>query len=204
MHSRHNSTSEADASATHRSLILRLHDWRDRHSWNEFYRNYHRLVYAVARKSGLSESEAWDVVQETFITIARQCRKGSYDPALGSFKSWLLHVTHWRINDLLRQRRREEDSEDPAANMADTRGENFDKLWQREWQQNLLRTAVARVKLIVSPRQFQIFDYHVLQGMDAPEVCRKLGINTAQVYLAKHRVGLQLRREISRLQADEQ
>ncbi len=200
MHSEGSSTHCREEASTQRSLILRLHDWQDRRSWNEFYRNYHKFVYAVARQSGLSESEAWDVVQETFVTIARQSNKNQqYNPELGSFKSWLLHITNWRIQDALRNRKRK--AEDTLrSNLPDSRGEGFDKLWEREWQQNIMQTAIARVKLKVSPRQFQIYDYHVLQGMEAGDVCRKLGVNTAQVYLAKHRVGIQLRREIRDLQ----
>ncbi len=203
MHGQGNSTREELDSSTQRSLILRLRDWRDRRSWNEFYRNYHKLVYAVARQSGLNESEAWDVVQETFITIARQSAGGSYyDPQRGSFKSWLLHITNWRIMDALRRRGRT--AEDPLrSNLPDAQEQSFERLWENEWQQNLMRTAISRVKLKVSPRQFQIYDYHVLQGMDAQEVCRRLGVNSAQVYLAKHRVGTQLRWEISELRRGE-
>ncbi len=187
---------------TQRSLILRLHDWNDRQSWNTFYHNYHKLVYAVARKSGLSEAEAWDVVQETFVSIAKQSLKGSYKPEQGSFKSWLLHVTHWRINDQLRNRRQEAEG-NPPSDIPDSRGEGFDKLWELEWQQNLVHAAVARVRLKVSPRQFQIFDYHILQGMEVAEVCRKLSVSPARVYLAKHRVGAQLRHEIEELRQAE-
>ncbi len=199
------STSEPREALTQHSLILRLHDWEDKRSWNAFYRKYYKLVYAVARQSGLNEAEAWDAVQETFLTIARQSqrREGDYDPTRGSFKAWLLHITRWRIHDQLRRRRPEED----AATMSlleNATEEGFESIWESEWRQNLMRVAVSRIKSKVSPRQFQIFEYHVLQGMAAEEVCRKLGVNTAQVYLAKHRVGMQLRHEITELQAEEQ
>ncbi len=202
-HGRSSNKREATGAETHKSLILRLHDWQDKRSWNAVYRNYHKLVYAVARQSGLTEAEAWDVVQETFLSLAKQSLKGRYNPNLGSFKSWLLHITHWRIQDQLRHRSREADDSVPS-DLPDLRSESFDKLWEREWQRNLTRAAVARVKLLVSPRQFQIYDFYVLQGMTVEEVCRKLGVNAAQVYLAKHRVGVQLRREIVELSQERQ
>ena len=77
------------AARTRRSLILKLADWEDRKSWEEFYRTYWRLIYSVAIQAGLHEHEAWDVVQETVLTIAKQSRKQVYDPERGSFKSWL-------------------------------------------------------------------------------------------------------------------
>ncbi len=200
MQSQSYSEREPAGVGTQRSLILRLRDWKDKRSWNEFYRNYHKLVYAVARRSGLSESEAWDVVQDTFVTIARQSLKEAYNPERGSFKSWLLRITRWRINDLLRNRHPEATS---LTNTPDSESESFDSLWEREWQQNLMRAALAKVKMKASPRQFQIFDYHVIQGISAAEVCRKLRVNTTQVYLAKHRIGALLRREIAELRNQE-
>ncbi len=202
MHSIDDINSETSARSTQMSLIGQLHNWQDKRSWNEFYRKYHMLVYSVARKAGLSETEAWDAVQETFVTIARQSLKGVYDPAQGSFKSWLLHVAHWRINDQLRKRSPQHENEG-LSNMPTLDDHNFDSLWQREWQQNLLRAAITRIKQKVSPRQFQIFDFHVLQGMPTDEVARKLGVNPALIYLAKHRVGQQLRHEIENLRKGE-
>ncbi len=202
MHSQDNNLQECTGDAPRRSLLARLHNWQDKHSWNEFYRNYHALVYSVARKSGLTEEESWDVVQETFITIAKQSHEHVYDPERGSFKAWLLHITHWRIKDQLRKRSRIA-NEEPSSNLPDFRTEGFEELWQREWKQNILRAAMENVKHKVSPRQFQIFDFYVLQEMETREVCRKLGVNTAQIYLAKHRVGLQLRHEIALLQEAE-
>ena len=77
---------EQFAARTRRSLIMRLGDWKDQKSWDEFYRTYWRLIYSVALKAGLREDEAWDVVQETVLTIAKQSVKNMYDPTKGSFK----------------------------------------------------------------------------------------------------------------------
>ncbi len=195
---------EQYAARTRRSLILRLQDWQDQKSWDEFYRTYWRLIYAVAIKAGLKEQEAWDVVQETVLTIAKQSRKGLYNPEKGSFKSWLWHITRWRINDQFRNRKKEgslvqadpESGYDPVAEIPDVGSSSFDKIWEREWQGNIMKAAIERVKMKVSPRQFQIFDYNVLRGIRASEVRRKLGVSIAQVYLAKHRVGSILRKEV--------
>lgn len=201
---------EQYAAQTRRSLILRLQDWKDQRSWDEFYRTYWRLIYAVAIRAGLREHEAWDAVQETILTIAKQSRKGIYDPERGSFKTWLWNVTRWRINDQFRLREKDtaaphDDSPhhlEAVSNMPDVKGETFEQIWEREWQENLIKAALERVKMKVSPRQFQIFDYNVLQGMKASEVRRKLGVSMAQVYLAKHRIGSLLRKEIGLLRAD--
>lgn len=184
---------EQYAARTRRSLIAKLHDWQDRKSWDEFYRSYNRLIYSIATKAGLSNDEAWDVVQETVLTVARQTRENRYDPAKGSFKMWLWHITRWRILDRLRQRSTTLPTTQATHEPDD---DDFAKLWEQEWRANILKAATERVKPQVSPRQFQIFDFYVLRSMSATEVCRKLGVSLAQVYLAKHRVGKILRREV--------
>ena len=201
------------AARTRRSLIMRLGDWKDQRSWDEFYRTYWRLIYSVAIKASLREDEAWDVVQETVLTIAKQSLKNTYDPERGSFKMWLWNVTRWRINDQFRLRGKAPapagstaegtPTREPVENLPDTSSNNFTEIWEREWQQNVMKAALERVKIKVSPRQFQIFDYNVLQGMNATEVRRRLGVSMAQVYLAKHRVGSILKKEIAYIRDQE-
>src|SRR5215216_3070583 len=90
--------------STRYSLLSRLQDWDDQDSWKDFFDTYWRLIYAVALKSGLTETEAQDVVQETVISVAKDIHKFKRDRKLGSFKGWLRNITLWRIADRLRKR----------------------------------------------------------------------------------------------------
>ena len=58
---------------------------------------YWRLIYSAAVKSGLSDAEAQEVVQDTVITVAKKMEEFTYDPAVDSFKGWLLYLTRKRI-----------------------------------------------------------------------------------------------------------
>jgi len=197
---------------TRKSLIERLNNWEDQRTWNEFYQTYWRLVYSVATKSGLTREEAFDVVQETIIAIARQVQKGQYDPRAGSFKAWLLQMTRWRILDVFRARKRQpslsnqgnsesEDSQNLAMERLTSEKDNLlEGIWDREWRDNISAAALERVKAKVSPRQFQIFDCYVMKGWGVKKTAEALGINAAQVYLAKHRVGSLVRKEIQGLE----
>jgi RNA polymerase sigma-70 factor (ECF subfamily) len=53
-------------------LLVRLKDWGDQKSWQDFFDTYWRLIHSVAIKAGLSEAEAQDVVQETVLTVAKK------------------------------------------------------------------------------------------------------------------------------------
>src|SRR5438034_2400969 len=86
---------------TRATLIDRLKDWQDQSTWQEFFDTYWKLIYGVARKAGLTDAEAQDVVQETMFSVARHMPTFKYDPAIGSFKAWLLNMTRWRLHDQL-------------------------------------------------------------------------------------------------------
>ena len=187
---------------TRESLIGRLVDLDDRARWQEFFETYWRLIYRVARKAGLGDAEAQDVVQETVITVAKNISK--YEREAGSFKGWLLHITRWRIADQFRRRapgaaRAPERTRTGTATIEripDPEGIDLEAAWQEEWQQNILGAALERVKRKVDPRHYQIFDCAVMKQWSAAKVARELGVNIAQVYLVKHRIAGMLKREV--------
>jgi len=198
---------------TRKSLIARLDNWEDQKTWDEFYQTYWRLIYSVALKSGLRSEEAFDCVQETILSIAKQSKKKLYDPAQGSFKTWLMNMTRWRINDQFRKRKKDtamtggayDESRKTAIidRVEDPKGDVLDRLWSVEWKKNLADAALSRVKSQVSPKQYQIFDYYVVKQWDASKVQDHLGVSMAQVYLAKHRVGSVLKKELAKLDQDD-
>src|SRR6266481_3693556 len=93
-----------ELSSTRWTLIGRLKNWDDQESWRDFFDTYWKLIYGVARKSDLTPSEAQEVVQETVISVSKKINDFKADPAYGSFKSWLLNLTRWRIIDQVRKR----------------------------------------------------------------------------------------------------
>ncbi|MGB0993527.1 MAG: sigma-70 family RNA polymerase sigma factor [Akkermansiaceae bacterium] len=198
---------------TRKSLIARLDNWEDQRTWDEFYKTYWRLIYAVGLKAGLRSDEAFDVVQETILSIAKQSKKNMYDPEKGSFKSWLMNMTRWRINDQFRKRKKdtamsvaEWDDEGRKTSiierMEDPNSGTLERLWDVEWKKNLADAALEKVKAQVSPKQYQIFDCYVIREWDAGKVQKQLGVSMSQVYLAKHRVGKILKKELAKLNED--
>ncbi len=191
--------------ATRRSLVERLADWNDRKRWQQFFDSYAQLIHGAARQAGLTESEAQEVVQETLLTVAKKIDRLQYDPALGSFKGWLLQITRWRIADEFRKRkdvgeqgapsRRDERDTLTIERVADPAGFDLDAAWDEEWRRNLREAAVTRVKKKVSAKQYQIFDCYVLKEWPVQKVAKELRVSVTQVYLAKHRVGALLKKE---------
>ncbi len=197
---------------TRKSLIERLGNWEDQKSWDEFYKRYWKLIYSVALKSGLRSEEALDAVQETILVIAKQQKEHRYDPKMGSFKSWLMNQTRWRIADQFRKRAKDtamfkpesDDSRntDTLDRYADESGNKLESVWDREWAKSLTDRALAAVKMKVTPKQFQIFDCYVVKDWSVLQVSRELGVSMAQVYLAKHRVGALVKKELQAIEKE--
>jgi RNA polymerase sigma-70 factor (ECF subfamily) len=210
---------------TRASLLGRLKDWGDQQSWEDFFNTYWKLIYGVALKAGLSDAEAQDVVQETLLTVAKKIGQFRSDPRLGSFKGWLLLITRRRIADQFGKRRDArqaspvpfEAAQNPVprsggdanrddttrtstvARVPDPASFDLDACWEEQWRQNLLQAATESVKKQVSPKQYQIFELYVLREWPVGKVAATLGVSLGQVYLAKHRVGCLLKKELKRL-----
>jgi RNA polymerase sigma-70 factor (ECF subfamily) len=195
---------------TRASLLERLKDWGDASSWQQFFDTYWRLIYGVAIKSGLNEAEAQDVVQETMISVAKHIPTFKYDRAIGSFKVWLLNMTRWRINDQFRKRRSgvtlpvlDEASETQWMDkFIDPASANLDRLWDGEWEKNLLDAALMRVKRNLEPEKYQIFDFYVNKDWPPEKVAKTFSISVNQVYIAKHRIMELIKHEVERLQVE--
>jgi RNA polymerase sigma-70 factor (ECF subfamily) len=197
------------------TLLSRLRDWEDRASWQDFFDTYWRLIYGTARRAGLAEEEAHDVVQEVLVGASKALPGFQYDPAIGTFKSWLMRITRRKIADQFNKRPpwqaagsvalRDTDTGRVPVTPEDLPGSDeaaIDQYFEAEWKQNLVAAAMRRVRGKVTHRQFQIFDLYVGQDRSVPEVCAALKVSRGQVYLARHRVAKKLREEVARLEEE--
>ncbi len=199
---------------TRQSLLSRLRNWQDQEGWREFFDRYWRLIYSVARKAGLTDIEAQEVVQNTFIYLSRRMPNFHYDQSRGSFKSWLRVVTRSRIHAYCRAEKAGQalirealpDEEDQGAEavdgVPDPAADALDEVWQREWEENLISTAFRRLRTKVGSQQLLIFRTALLEDLPMSQVAKKLDVNVAQVYLARHRVGKLFRTEVQRLRKE--
>ena len=195
---------------TRQSLLERLKEWDDDASWRDFFHTYWKLIYGVARKAGLTDAEAQDVVQETIIAVARKMPAFHYDPAVGTFKAWLMRLTRWRIADHFRHKQFERDGQrlpreegvepDFLERQPDLGGFDLEAFWNAEWEKHVLEAAIGKVRQHASPLQFQMFQLHVMNNVAARDVAQRLGVKLSEVYFAKYKIAAQIRQEVQRLE----
>jgi RNA polymerase sigma factor (sigma-70 family) len=200
----------ADSIPTRQSLLARMRDWSDQKSWQDFFNTYWKLIYGVAIQFGLTPTEAEEVVQETVLSVAKNIGEFKNDPALGSFKSWLLLITRRRIVDQFRKRpppgQHSPSHADETARtstidrMPDPASLNLDSVWDAQWEKNLLNVAMEKVKRQVSAKQFLLFYQQVVKEWPAAKVAEKYDVNLAQAYMARYRVSRLVKKEVRNLQ----
>lgn len=201
-----------DSYPTRPTLLQRVKDTHDEKGWQEFHDIYAKLILGFAIKAGLTQDEAQEVVQETLIAAVKHLPDFRYDPKVCSFKTWLLNLSNWRVQDQLRKRqdpsapRAHEDSPGDDSRtatinrIADPTGIELEALWDKEWRLTLMDAALARVKPQIDLKHWQIFDLYVLKEWSVKEVAKALGVTSGHVYLVKHRVSALMKRELARLE----
>ena len=170
---------------------------RDHSSWQHFHELYRPLLLAVARRSGLRDEDAEDVVQETIVEVSAALPAFHYDRARGRFKGWLLTIVRRRIANCWRAKHykhcgqrveREQDVDAQTMDAMSAEDAGFDAMWDEEWRTHALRVAEEHVKREAKPVQYQAFKLHVMDDIGAGEVARRLGLKLMEVYWAKYRI----------------
>jgi RNA polymerase sigma factor (sigma-70 family) len=198
-----------EAPSTQPSLLVRLRDAGDEPAWSEFTEIYGPLVYQLARRKGLQEADAQDLVQEVFRAVARAIDRYDPDPARGSFRGWLSRIAgNLIINLLAAQRRHPRGTGDTEMQrLIEQQPDPIDDesaLFEAEYRRRLLSWAAERVRPAFSDAVWQAFWQTGVEGRPTVAVARALGMSVGTVYQYKSRVVARIRREIERVDSESQ
>jgi len=190
--------------ATRASLLVRLRDPRDKEAWGQFVHVYAPVVYGFARKRGLQDADAADLMQEVLRSVAGAANRLEYDPKRGTFRSWLYTVTRNKVYSFLDgQRRRERGSGDSGVQ------ERLEELpaddpepaeWDREYDRRLFAWAADEVRGEFQDSTWQSFWRTAVDGQSPKQVAADLRTSVGAVYVAKSRVLTRLRQRVQELQ----
>src|SRR3979411_221176 len=94
-----------ESPATRASLLVRLRDGGDVGAWQEFVRLYAPIIYGFARKRGLQDADAADLMQDVMRSVSTAIGRLDYDRTQGTFRGWLFTITRNRVFNFLSARR---------------------------------------------------------------------------------------------------
>lgn len=186
---------EASTSA---SLLDRVRT-NDDAAWKRFVRLYSPLVYSWAKRCGLKNQDAADVLQDVFHAVARNLGQFRPDPAGGSFRGWLWTITRNKVRDHYRAR----DAEPVGGTDMQHRLQEVPEVEPASWSESgecSRATLVNRATQLIcddfEPRTWQAFWRLAVENHPARDIAADLGMTVDAVYQAKARVLRRLREEL--------
>lgn len=191
---------------TRASLIVRLPNANDAGAWTEFAEIYEPFVYQYARRRGLQDSDARELVQEVFLGVAKAVRRWEPDTKRAKFRTWLFRIARNQLLTLIGRRQREQvvDSGawqeiEGALGEANGFAGSADEL---EYRREVFCWASRQVQRSVKPETWAAFWQTSVAGRAVEEVARQLDVAKGVVYVARSRVIQKLRNEIHRFEAE--
>ena len=193
---------------TKASLILRLPSADDAEAWREFVSIYEPFVYRFARRGGLQDADARELVQNVLISVARAVGRWRPDHQRGRFRTWLFRIARNQLLDVLTKQQRLEVSRggsglfDVFDQLAATSGSSEQYL-RLEHRRELFRWAADRVRRSVKEATWKAFWMTAVEDKTAETVASELGLTTGAVYIARSRVLARLRDEVQNWEDDD-
>jgi RNA polymerase sigma factor (sigma-70 family) len=188
---------------TRMTLFTRIKDDSDVDAWRELVRFYGPVVYGFARKRGLGDAEAADLMQEVLRSVANSAETMEHDLKRGPFSDWLFAVTRNKIcNFLSAQKNRPRCNGGSGFLITSVPEGETDSDWDIEYQRQLAAKAMNRVKHAFRSSIWQAFWKTAVDGRPAQDVGLELKMTPGAVYVAKCRVLTRLREEVESLQAE--
>ncbi|REJ75508.1 MAG: sigma-70 family RNA polymerase sigma factor [Acidobacteria bacterium] len=120
----------------------------DQSAWEELVDRYQRLVFAIPRRAGLPESEAADILQETFLTLFQKLDELEKP---GKIRSWLVTTAKFKTWGVVRSEKghhapaTEQEMELEMASLEDGSPLVEEALVTLE-EQHLVRTALKKLE----------------------------------------------------------
>lgn len=179
------------------SLLERLCDRPESADWALFVELYTPLLYDWARRLGLAQEEAADLLQEVFTLLLRKLPAFRYDPAR-SFRRWLRAVFLNKLREMSRGRNLLGEADRPDLDQLAAH-EDWEGWIEREYRQQLVGRAVAIMRADFAETTWRACWLTVVEGRAPADVAQELGVSLAVVYQARTRVLRRLRQELKDL-----
>ncbi len=193
---------------TRASLLVQIRDGANQGAWQEFVNLYGPVVYGFARKRGLQDADAADLMQDVLRSVSSAVGRLDYDRKQGTFRGWLFTITRNKVFNFLSARRiRPRGSGDSATNRlldAQPAGSDGSDAWELEYQRRVASLAMDRIKGEFQENTWQAFWLTAVEAMAAPEVAKQLRMSPGAVYVAKSRVLARLKDEVEALRQQEE
>jgi RNA polymerase sigma-70 factor (ECF subfamily) len=177
------------------SLLERLRQPQANEAWQRFVELYTPLLRFWARRLGLQNEDADDLIQEVFTTVLQKLPTFRQQEG-HTFRSWLRTVTRNKWIDLRRRHKVLPQVADTTLEELPARAEAF---WEGDYRRYLVKRALDLMQADFHPTTWKACWEVVAYGRPAAEVGAELGLSVGAVHAARARVLARLREELDQL-----
>ena len=187
--------------ATSPSLLERARG-SDADAWKKIVHLYGPLVAHWCQLASISREDADDVVQDVFLSVAKQLGQFRYDRPKDTFRGWLRVIAQRRIADHFRHR-----SDRPLAEGGTTAfqrlnnapGPFADDTDAKSEEASVSHRALELIRSEFEPRTWTAFWRTAVDAATPADVAVELNMTAAAIRMAKSRVLGRLRKELDGL-----
>ena len=195
-----------DSLSTSLSLLVRA-ERGDANAWQRIVQVYGPLVYTWARKSGLREDDAADMVQETMLAVMDGLNRFDAAREDASFRGWLRRIARNKCVDFVRQEvKLNAGAKGGSTNLAACNALQLEHYTETDEdtlaveQNGVVRRALAIMRNHFEKTTWKAFWRTAIDGCSPDDVAQELGMSRWNVYKARSRVLQRLRSELSGLE----
>ena len=188
--------------ATRTSVLKAVSDVGNAAAWQRLFDLYAGYVFAIARKKGLTDMDADDVVQLVFADLVRILPEFSYDRTKGRFRSYLTGLVNWRVMDKLRSNKRDSEQLDAYKTEAKVQSTVDSDFAERQWHAAALDEALRRIKPEVRPEHYAAFYASTIEGHDVETVMQLYNLSRDNLYQIRKRLTAKVKQKVTEVLAE--
>ena len=191
---------------TRSTLLAQVRSPDDREAWEEFVLIYQPVIYRMARRRGMQDSDAQDLVQTVLMRVASAIDRWEEKPG-ARFRHWLRRVAKNSILSALSRSPKDapvggSDIQELMTEQPAGASDVEQELAVEYMREQYLRASMS-VQSDVNAETWRAFELTVIDGESCEAAAKIIGKSVGTVYAARSRVMRRLRDHIQRLEQSE-
>lgn len=188
-----------DSPTTQPERIAACANPADHEAWSWLQETYRQPIGDLCLRSGLTPVETDEVINDVLLRLSSRLVAKPFKPETTRFRAWLTQITHLRIFEVRRQRKRTELTAAALKHMAEwlpgTFAPQTDLEARQQLEQHLWAVCLDRVRASVPPRSWQLFEAYSFHGIPSPEVAQSFNTTEFNVRMTRVRMVRRIRRQ---------
>lgn len=181
------------------SLIDQIKDISNGPAWKEFYAIYQPVVFRMARKRGMQDADAHDVIQQIFVSVSRSIQTWENTDDAPPFRAWLTTVARNAITKALDRMPKDVATGSTSVfKLLDAYPEDGSTSNEliRETRREIACWAMKQIRHEFNEDLWEIFQRTAIECVPIATLAIELGRSKGSIYVARFRVLARLKEKI--------